>query len=120
MRSHTRGYTGPKWQNQREGFIYLEENIKIANEQIVDIIKKDLKTDDPLVFTQFVRCHLFVLVDCNLTSNFEMKKENRLKIDKNEIDSIIGLCDNYIGLYCKWLSLLPKYFNSVIYQLKDL
>lgn len=115
MRSHSRGYTGPKWQNQREGFIYLEENIKNANEQMLDLIKKDLKVEDPLVFTQYVRCHLFVLIDSNLTSNFEMKKENGLKADGKEIDSIIELCDNYIGLYGKWLSLLPKFFSSVIY-----
>jgi len=110
----SRGYTGAKKLDQRENFIYIEEDVKTAIEQINKLIESQFKSLDAFMFTQFVRGHLFVLVDSLLTSNFQNKEFQKPKIESKDITHIVALCDAYCQLYCKWLNLLPNYFVAVI------
>ena len=113
----TRGYTGAKKQNQREEFFYTldESNVKArATIAKVKALIVNPKSMSAFEFTQFVRGELFVIIDGLLTSNFQFKREQNAPVSEAELRVIQELCESYCRLYCKWLSLLPELYSSVI------
>ena len=64
-------------------------------------------------FTHFIRGELFVYIDMILTSNFALKKDQGVKVSKQEMKDILGLCEFYCKLYYSWLLALPDTFEAV-------
>lgn len=114
MRSHTKGYTGPKADEQREYFVYIEEIVLQAHANVEDLIKTNLDSLKPWDFTQFVRGELFVLIDSLLTTSFSQKKVANVKVPLNEMNLILNLCEGYVVLYCKWLQKLSIFQSAVL------
>ena len=110
---HTRGYTGPTWQNQRECFFFEQDEVDRANKQLLKLIEDNLKAKDAFEFTHLVRGELFLLVDSLLSSHFQAHEANKVPVEESQIRLIVEFCDNYCKLYCKWLSLLPPLFQMV-------
>ncbi len=103
---YTRGYTGAKRQNQRETFVYIEDDVRTATARIRSLTA-NICGMPAFDFTQLVRGELFVLADSLLTSNFQMKFEQSVSVPDAELQIILDFCDHYCQLYCKWLAALP-------------
>jgi len=118
IRLYSRGYTGAKTQNQRESFIYIEDDVKnnIAKLRNFIINLGDFTKFTAFEFTHFVRAELFVLIDSLLTTNFLIKYDQNIPIEDRELRTILELCDAYCKLYVKWLSILPKIYGSVFFH----
>ena len=94
-------------------FLYSEEQIALYKEQVINLIDTNLECMDPFLFTHFIRADLFIFLDSLLTSNFEKKHSEKIKIEDKEIIAIDNFCVLICQLYCKWLSLLPNLFSLV-------
>lgn len=86
----------------------MKEAMREAGESL-----KDVEKIQPAKFSYFTRAKLFVFMDVILTSNFISKKQVSLDISKNELEEILGLCEDYCKLYHAWLSALPGTFKAV-------
>ena len=115
MRFHTIGYTGPRVDDQRDYFVYIEEEVIKAQEKIDNLLKTNLNSVNPWEFTQFVRGELFVLIDSLLSTSFYQKRLANAKVSQNEMKTILTLCEKYVLLYCKWLQKLSAFQNDVLF-----
>ena len=116
LRFYSHGYTGNKSYENRLDFNYADYDVKDCLTILESFITglKTYNSIDPFEFTQFVRGRLFILIDSLLTSNFSIKAEHYMCAEKEELLSIVKLCETYIKFYNEWLSLLPRLYQSVI------
>ena len=64
-------------------------------------------------FTHFIRGELFVYIDIILTSNFHLKRDQGVKVSKQEMEDILEVCKFYCKFYHSWLLALPDTFEAV-------
>ena len=104
LRRYTRGYTGNKAYAIRP-YVYNQSEMKDAIERIQSLNKTPI-AGWPLTasqYTQFIRGRLYVLTD-NLMTLYDNKKKEDIK---QELESILKYCEEYIAFATKRLEEFP-------------
>lgn len=108
MRRHTRGYTGQKSSTLRHTYPTAKD-VQDAIAQVTALIESNFASMGANEYNQFVRGHLFVLVDSLAT--IQTLKTPQFK---DEAMITLELCTKVVKLMCKWLKLFPEYLQYYV------
>lgn len=107
FRTYSQLYTGQRKIAIRDWSFSIEE-LDETEARLRDMLKSDLKCEDAYCTTQFIRGHVFTLIDCLLVNTFKNKAEMHKSVE------FFGTVIEFIVEWMKKAKeLLPKYYEAL-------